>query len=340
MIYKRKLGDTSMRILLDPAKNYYKANLHCHSTFSDGKRSPEEIKKAYMDRGYSVVAYTDHEHVIPHPELCDENFVALTGCELSIKENPTASTLTAKTMKVVHINLYAKEIDNGVTPCYSTVQDHFKREMLEHLIKKDGEYSRTYSPECVNDIIRIAHERGFLASYNHAGWSLETAENYMRYEGFDFVEIYNHGCVTSGYRDDEHVFSDMLMSGRRVYATATDDNHNRADFDSPESDSFGGFVMINADALTYSSVMRALERGDFYASTGAYIYSIVRDGSTVTVKTSPSSSITLRTTFRHTDTVHDETGEMTEATFTLPSESTNFRIVVTSKDGKAYSQLY
>ena len=47
------------KILLDPAKNYFKANLHCHSTKSDGKMTVEELKEHYMADGYSIIAFTD-----------------------------------------------------------------------------------------------------------------------------------------------------------------------------------------------------------------------------------------------------------------------------------------
>ena len=98
--------------------------------------------------------------------------------------------------------------------------------------------------------------------------------------------------------------------------------------------------MINADELSYSRVIEALERGDFYASTGAYIYSITKEGTTVKVKTSPASRIVLRSNSRFIKNVLDEKGDLTEATFTLPDENTGFRIIVTGKEGKAYSQFY
>lgn len=330
-----------MEILFGKYKNTYKANLHCHSTLSDGKWTPEEIKERYMAREYSVVAFTDHEHIIAHPELCDERFVALTACELAIKEFPEESTLYNKTMKVAHINLYAKRIDNDTTPFYSIVQDHFKRKELWHLIKPDGDCNRIYSPEFINKMIETAHSRGFLVSYNHANWALETAEDYLKYEGFDFAEIYNNGCVMAGYQDDEHVFSDMLMAGKQVFATATDDNHNFPDFNYPNGDSFGGYVMINSDTLSYGSVIKALESGDFYASTGASIYSIIQDGDKVTVRTSPAKKIVLRYAYRMIRYVNDNDGNMTEATFTLPYPTIDFRITVHGTDGtKAYSQYF
>ena len=49
------------KYLISPELNWYRANMHCHTTVSDGHYSPEDIKKAYKDMGYSIVAYTDHE---------------------------------------------------------------------------------------------------------------------------------------------------------------------------------------------------------------------------------------------------------------------------------------
>ena len=74
------------RYLLPETGRFFKANLHCHSNLSDGHLSPEEIKKIYMDKGYSIVAYTDHDILLPHPELKEENFLPLNGMELEVNE--------------------------------------------------------------------------------------------------------------------------------------------------------------------------------------------------------------------------------------------------------------
>ena len=49
--------------LIPETGTFYKANLHCHTIHSDGRLTPEEVKKAYMEAGYSVVAYTDHRSI-------------------------------------------------------------------------------------------------------------------------------------------------------------------------------------------------------------------------------------------------------------------------------------
>ena len=336
-----KKGEEAM-ILFGSKKNFYKANMHCHTTLSDGKKTPAEIKEAYKAEGYSVVAFTDHEHVIAHPELCDEDFIAITGCEHAVKEFPTVSTGTNLYMKVAHFNFYAKELDNVLTPCYSSVADHYVTAENEGLIKADGDEVRIYSPEYINAMIKKAHDMGFLVAYNHPGWSLETAFDYMAYEGLDFVEIYNNGSELAGYPDDERVFFDMLLGGKRLYCTAADDNHNSRGIDPKGSDSFGGFIMINADKLDYAHIISALENGDFYASTGARITSIKREGRTVTVSAPNAKKITVSSAKRFFKSVkQDGDGPLTSATFTLPDEKCGFRITVRATDGsRAFSQYY
>ena len=72
------------KYLLSKDKNAYKANLHSHSTCSDGDFSPEELKELYKAQGYSIVAFTDHDVFLQHNDLTDENFLALNGYEIDI----------------------------------------------------------------------------------------------------------------------------------------------------------------------------------------------------------------------------------------------------------------
>ncbi len=331
-----------MQILLDKNKPFYKANLHCHSTYSDGKLSVEELKTAYKQRGYSIVAFTDHEHIIDNSRLNDKDFLAITACEIAIKEFETQSTLKNFDMRVAHLNFYALDPHNDITPCYSSVYDHYVTAKVKPLIRFNGEYKRRYSAEGINEIIRIANEQGFLVSYNHPSWSLENAVDYLAYENLFAVEIYNTGCVQLGNGEDEHAFNDMLFAGKRIFCTACDDNHNGKPFDDPASDSFGGCVYINADKLEYATIMQALQRGDFYASTGAQILSLVKESNRVRVETLPCQTITLITHGRRRETVHAKAGEtLTGATFNVRDTDGFFRIRIEDFNGKkAFTQAY
>ena len=65
--------------LLGGAGNWYKGNLHMHTTVSDGTLSPEEAVARYRAAGYDFVALTDHRTVNPPWE--DEDFLILSGAE-------------------------------------------------------------------------------------------------------------------------------------------------------------------------------------------------------------------------------------------------------------------
>ena len=65
----------------------FKANLHCHSTVSDGRLTVGEIKAQYMKHGYSIVAFTDHDVLLSHADLNEPGrFLALNGYEMEVNE--------------------------------------------------------------------------------------------------------------------------------------------------------------------------------------------------------------------------------------------------------------
>ena len=335
-----------MKVYLDPEKNYYKANLHCHTRYSDGRAAREAVKEEYKKRGYSAVAFTDHEHLINSKDLSDEDFVAITGVELSVTGPKVDTYGPLPSAKQLHFNLYAKDPDCDITPFYSERRDSYKFEDVSHLVKPFLPMEREYSAESVNEMVKKAHEAGFLVSYNHPNWSLQTAEDYLSYEGFDFIEVHNTGCVLSGHHDDEGAFDNMMKAGKRIAPVATDDNHNAYGFDSHLTDSFGGFVMIGAERLGYRELMDSLEAGDFYASTGPEIHSIILDDSgeegVIRVKCSPAKAVFLITQGRRNGRVMAKDGErITVADLKIYPQDIRFRIRVDDGEGhSAYSRIY
>ena len=65
--------------LLPSNGHFYKANLHCHSTLSDGRYTPEQLKALYLQHGYQIIAFSDHNRLVPHPELKEEGFLPLNA---------------------------------------------------------------------------------------------------------------------------------------------------------------------------------------------------------------------------------------------------------------------
>ena len=99
------------KYLLPENGNFYKANLHSHSTVSDGRLTPREMKDFYMDNGYSIIAYTDHNKFVCHNELSDKNFLALNGVEIDINDDIQPRKF-GKTCHFCMVSLSDKPFDN------------------------------------------------------------------------------------------------------------------------------------------------------------------------------------------------------------------------------------
>ena len=317
------------KILLDSNKNYYKANLHSHSTKSDGAMTVEEMKEYYMERGYSVIAYTDHEHLIDNSYLNDENFLAITSCELDIKEDQNFSTSVKREMKVCHLNLLAKDPKNIKTPCYSYFMDKYiTDEIRDQVYQPEEDFQRVYSTEKISEMIKTANEQGFLVTYNHPRWSLENATIYLGYKDIWAVEIYNHSSEVGGiYEYDINAYDDFLRDGQRCACVCADDNHSAAS-------SCGGYVMINADKLDYDTIMKALENHDFYASTGPVIKELYIEDDTAYLTYEGGIYATISTRGRRAQRIVAENpdGVNTVAFKFLPDDG-YIRFDVVGKDG-------
>ena len=331
-------GVVSVRkYLISENGNFYKANLHCHTTISDGRMTPEEVKNLYMKNGYSIVAFTDHDVFIPHPELCDDKFLALNGFE--VETNKHTSNVYEE-LKTCHICAVALDPETVQQPCWHR-SEYFFGNALEtrKMVKFDEnepDFVRTYSGECMTKMMKTFREKGFFVTYNHPTWSLENYNDYMNYDGMHAMEMVNYACVVDGYEDrNGRVYDDMLRGGKQIYCIAADDNHN-------EGNSCGGYTMIKADKLEYKTITKALLDGNFYCSEhGPAIHELYMEGDTLYIKTDEAREIYLSRGIRRTHIAKDADCKLTSASFKIFPNDIYFRVVVVGKDGKcSYTNAY
>lgn len=325
-----------MRKYLLPQKGkFYKANLHSHSNISDGIFSPEELKQLYKSHGYSVFAYTDHDVFIPHHELTDDDFLALAGFEAEFfieRGNPF--------VKTCHVCFLAKSPDMEIQPCWNE-KDLIIGNAANYIgkikyDKKEPPFIRTYTPECINTMIKKARDVGFFVTYNHPTWSQESYEQYSKYEGMHAMEIYNNDCQILGYQSYvPGIYEDMLRLGKKIFAIATDDNHNKHPQGDGKFDSFGGFTMIKAEELKYEAITDALFAGNFYASQGPEIFELYLENGKIHVTCSDAVMILLNTAYRTAQSVYARPGEVLNgASFDYNESDGYLKITVKDVNGK------
>lgn len=247
--------------LLPKEGNLYKANLHCHSTVSDGKFTPEQIKEMYLKRGYHAVAYTDHQVCVPHTELTDEGFVALTGVEIAFGIRQKSS---------IHVCGISRAPDTTLT---------IPNELSDDV-------------ELVNRGIKRLNECDFITTLNHPRWSGMSASVISQIGDVANFEVVNgFEMIQDGYGDSSACFELELRRGRRVSPIAADDSHTMSAPEEAGYEYFRGFTVIKAEKLSYDALISALDSNNFYASTGPMFKNLyIKDG-VLHVESSPVSGV-------------------------------------------------
>ena len=263
----------------------FKANLHTHTTSSDGKFTPEEIKELYKARGYSVVAFTDHEKLYDRQYLTDGEFLALNGYELEMMKDgdkPYALTPSVHLLMLAKSPCVKKHVAFDSNYCKWSGVSEEELKTIDH----DGDNVRELNDEWFQRAVSEGNEAGYLVSLCHPEWSLITSEDYRHIEGLWGVEVFNTASNALGITETEMHYTDLLRQGEKVHALATDDTHGASHIG-------GGYVVIKADKLDYASVVKSLEEGNFYASTGAEIKECYIEDGKIHVKCSPAHMVVL-----------------------------------------------
>lgn len=321
--------------LISPDKKQYKANLHCHSVLSDGKKTPEELKKMYKEKGYSVLSITDHEYPCPHNDLTDDNFLMLTGYEAYIRPDPNC--VYDVYAPELHLNLFARDKENETIVCYNEKYcKYMPREMHNKKPHVGSERTREYTIDYRNEFIKTATENGYIVAYNHPYWSMESEQESLMTEGCFSLEICNFSSFNGNRLEHTAALYDrLLLAGKRMFCHAADDNHNSYPIDHPRNDSFGAFTMIMADELSYDSVFSAMEKGEMYASMGPTFSEISYADGTLHIECSPVEAIIVYTGSKAPKRCVAEKGStITQADLPVDPRAKYVRVSIVDSHGK------
>jgi hypothetical protein len=240
---------------------FFKGNLHCHSTFSDGSWTVQKLKDEYKAKGYNFVAFTDHNFYANWKELNEEGFMALQGFEANL-----AMDGEGREFHFVAIPGGPAALANASKPFFS----HKEKVPVRQF--KGLETAQ----ELIDDLI----SRGYQVIFAHPHWSTVEYDDVLKLKGIVACEVYNHCSAWLENMGESSVFWDALLRRDfRLWGVASDDNHNRYPSGSAYCDSFGGFVQVKAKSLSEKDICESISKGSFYASSGPAINDFyVEDG--------------------------------------------------------------
>jgi predicted metal-dependent phosphoesterase TrpH len=248
------------------AARWYKGNTHTHTINSDGDSSPDDVARWYREHGYQFVVLTDHNYLTSVDGLnallgADEKFLIVRGEE--------------------------------VTDRFETKPIHLSGLGVSRLVSPQHGTSVTETVQRNVDAIRAAEG---VPGINHPnfGWSI-SADELARVKNTRLFEIFNgHPMVNNmgggGVPGLEEAWDAILSKGVLLYGLAVDDAHHFKRPEDREASRPGqGWIYVRAARLGAPELLAALERGDFYASTGVELsdYVVTRESITITVREQP-----------------------------------------------------
>lgn len=256
---------------------FWRGNLHTHSTNSDGVLSPQEVCRRYQAEGYDFIALTDH-------------FVGCYGYPLT----DTVPYRTERFTTLLGAELHSGAMQNGELWHILAVG------LPSDFTPPDApDFEAHQGQESGPALAKRARDAGAFVAIVHPEWSQLSVEDAASMEAAHSVEIYNHGCVTGSDRGSGlYVVEHLLNASRQVTLCATDDAH----FSEP--DHFGGWIMVKAPQNTPEALLDALKSGTFYATTGPEFHDVLWSAHEVEINCSAVVTAVLQGEGSRTSVVH------------------------------------
>ena len=258
--------------------SWFKGNTHTHTSESDGDSSPEEVTSWYSERGYNFLVLSDHN---VHTEIAALSAkFAVPGRFMLLRGEEVTSSFEGK---AIHVN----GLDTRTAI---------------------GRQTGTSILDILQKSVDAIRKQSGVPHINHPNftWAL-TAEQLQQVKNNKLFEIHNgHPMVNNlgggGVPGAEAAWDAILSNGIVLYGIAVDDAHH---FKQPWNRELAlpgrAWVMVRATRLEPRDILDAMERGDFYATTGVILANVevTRKSMTVTVSKTAFAKYRIQFIGRH-----------------------------------------
>lgn len=292
---------------------WFKGNLHCHSTNSDGHSAPPDVARYYREIGMDFVTISDHDRLTSlaeYAEVLSPEFVGIPCCEYSGQ-------------KCSHV--VAVDVDVAVKP----EEDQSSWEVRD--ILQDG-IDRTVA---AGGVPIVCHPT-WQWTYDHT--------TILNLSGVTHFEVFNaspdcNSYPVAGSSPTEDIWDQVLTAGRRLFGVATDDAHwhgSPADAKTPPRRlAMGGlgWVVVKAPANDRGLLRRAFEAGHFYSSSGIELseYRVTSETIEVTVQPATDERIVIEFIGSQGRLLHRQTGAA--AAYLFEDDEAYVRVRVSNTNG-------
>jgi hypothetical protein len=344
---------------------WYKGNLHTHSYWSDGDEYPEMIMDWYKSQGYHFVGLSDHNILaegekwikVPKSRMYEEGFDKyLTKYGRQWVEYKSDSGRVLVKLKTYDEYKYLFEDENFLVIRSEEITDRFEGKPIhmnatniQQLITPQGGSSvAEVMQRNVDAVLKQRMESGMVMfpHINHPNFHFAiTTQDMIDLRGELFFEIYNGHPQVHNYGDSLRPGTEEMWdliniaylkrSQPLLYGLATDDSHNYHQFGAAYSNAGRGWVMVQADSLQPAALIKAMENGRFYATTGVILNEIKTTDNRISVSIKPEAGVAYLVEFAGVKKGQEKsevfaTSKDTESDFQLSPDHLFVRVRITS----------
>ena len=308
---------------LSQALKWYKGNVHTHSLWSDGNDFPEMIMNWYKSNGYDFISLSDHNILaegekwvtIPaHPfrQQRFREYLEKYGKDWVVSRTDSAGSIQVKLKTLAEYRPLFQENEKFLIMSAEEISDQYQSKPIHigainvmELIKPQGGNSVAEVMQRNLDEVYAQRKRTgeiMFAHINHPNfqWAIKV-EDMMQLKGDRFFEVYNGHPHVHNYGDSttigmEELWDRLLIhyikEGRDLlYGLATDDAHNYIEYKVGTSNPGRGWIMVRGESLTPQSLISAMEKGDFYSTTGVELQQLEFTDKTLRVEVKQASGV-------------------------------------------------
>lgn len=321
----RSEGRSGVRVLAArDALRWYRGNVHTHTLWSDGDDYPETVALWYRDHGYDFLSFSDHNSLQAGERWIDalgrgDGRRALEKLRARFDDDWVEERTNEKGGLEVRLKTFDEVAARLASPGAfllirgEEISDHFRQvpvhmnatNLREIVPPMGGESVYEVMQRNTSALVAQRERTGqpMIIHLNHPNFHFGiTAEELARVRGENYFEIYNGHTAVNNDGDGLHASAerawDIILTQRitrlrlpLMYGLATDDSHNYHDIPSRANEPGRGWIVVLARELSPEELIRAMDRGEFYASTGVRLSRMTSTSQAIEVAVEPQEGV-------------------------------------------------
>jgi hypothetical protein len=299
----------------DENQYWQKGNLHTHSFWSDGDDFPEMIIDWYKNNDYQFVAISDHNTIandnnywykLKQSDLKNntlEKYEKRFGNWVESKEDSTGTFIRLKTFnqyksKLQDLDKFIIIRSEEVTSSFENKPVHINVTNIQEKIDPFRGKSVFEVMQKTIDAVNEQKKKFDIPMFSHInhpnfGYGINV-QDLIKLNGERFFEVYNGHPAVNNEGDEFHMDLETMWDMINIsyyennkpllLGIATDDSHNYHQKSSTLSNTGRGWVMVDSEKIETSSLIKAMELGNFYSSSGIELKTLRHDDKKLSVE--------------------------------------------------------